>query len=254
MSPTNSHAPTNNTEAAGRPHQQVIPCHGKASSHSTRRQNGSKQPARHAGRPRACLTIDLAVSRGELTEAAWEWIAPLLPGTDERNRPWRDHRQVVSGVLWRLGTGAPWRDLPERYGPRQTVYERFARWEADRTRASLLQHVQAREDAVGAVQWTVSVDSTINRAHQHAAGARKRGPCGDEMENSPSSVADQALRRSRGGLTTKAHLAVDGRVPPLGVIVTPGNVNYLTVFDMFLDAARVPRPSSGRPRRRCHSR
>nr|WP_262506136.1 transposase [Streptomyces sp. CB00271] len=63
-------------------------------------------------------------------------IEPLLPQVDGRGRPWRDHRQVVNGVLWRLRTGAPWRDLPERYGPWQTVYERFARGEADGTWAS----------------------------------------------------------------------------------------------------------------------
>lgn len=79
-------------------------------------------------------------------------------------------------MLWRLRTGAPWRDLPERYGPWQTVYERFARWEADGTWAKLLEHVQVRDDAMGRVEWTVSVDSPINRAHQHAAGARKKGP------------------------------------------------------------------------------
>ncbi|GAA1189068.1 hypothetical protein GCM10009664_63130 [Kitasatospora gansuensis] len=67
-------------------------------------------------------------------------------------------------MLWRLRTGAPWRDLPERYGPWQTVYERFARWEADGTWARLLEHIQVRDDAVGRVEWTVSVDSTINRA------------------------------------------------------------------------------------------
>lgn len=78
-------------------------------------------------------------------------------------------------MLWRLRTGAPWRDLPERYGPWQTVYERFARWERDGTWARLLEHVQVRDDAVGAVEWTVSIDSTINRAHQHAAGAHKKG-------------------------------------------------------------------------------
>ena len=78
-------------------------------------------------------------------------------------------------MLWRLRTGAPWRDLPARYGPWQTVYERFARWETDGTWAKLLKHVQVRDDAVGTVEWTVSVDSTVNRAHQHAAGARKKG-------------------------------------------------------------------------------
>ncbi|WP_442759123.1 IS5 family transposase [Streptomyces pseudogriseolus] len=191
------------------------------------------------------------MGRGELTDAAWERIAPLLPGVDGRGRPWRDHRQVINGVLWRLRTGAPWRDLPERYGPWQTAYERFARWEADGTWARLLEQVQVRDDSVGSVQWTVSVDSTINRAHQHAAGARKKGAAaGDELEDPAHTAAAQALGRSRGGLTTKVHLACDGRGLPLAVVVTPGNVNDFTAFDAVLDALRVPRTGVGRPRRR----
>ncbi|SBV05781.1 Putative transposase of IS4/5 family (DUF4096) [Streptomyces sp. MnatMP-M77] len=78
-------------------------------------------------------------------------------------------------MLGRLRTGAPWRDLPERNGPWQTVYEWFARREADGTWAKLLEHVQVRDDAAGRVEWTVAVDSTVDRAHQHAAGAGKRG-------------------------------------------------------------------------------
>ncbi len=78
-------------------------------------------------------------------------------------------------MLWRLRVGAPWRDLPECFGPWQTVCERFARWKAGRTWARLLGEVQVRDDSVGAVKWTVSVDSTVNRAHQHAAGARNKG-------------------------------------------------------------------------------
>ncbi|MGW5679831.1 IS5 family transposase [Streptomyces sp. NPDC003860] len=187
------------------------------------------------------------VGRGELTDVAWEQIGPLLPRVDVRGRPWRDHRQVVNGVLWRLRTGAPWRDLPERYSPWQTVYERFARRETDGTWAKLLKHVQVKDDAVGAVEWTVSVDSTINRAHQHAAGARKKGPpAQDELEDPPHPAPGQALGRSRGGLTTKVHLAADGRGLPLAIVVTPGNANDSTV----LDSVRVPRLSAGRPRRR----
>ncbi|MEW1893616.1 IS5 family transposase [Streptomyces sp. NPDC085659] len=113
------------------------------------------------------------MGRGELTDATWQRISPLLPGVDGRGRPWRDHPQVINGVLWRLRTGAPWRDLPERFGPRQTIYERFSRWEVDGTWARLLEEVQVDDDWIGAVEWTVSVDSTANRAHQHAAGARK---------------------------------------------------------------------------------
>lgn len=109
---------------------------------------------------------DRAVGRGELPDAAWGRLECLVPKADGRGRPWRDHRQVINGVPWRLRTGAPWRDLPERYGPWQTAYERFARWEADGTWGRLLEAVQARDDSTGVLEWTVSVGSTINRAHQ----------------------------------------------------------------------------------------
>jgi transposase len=114
------------------------------------------------------------VGRGELTEAAWVQIAPLLPANGRRGKQWHDHRRIINGILWKLRTGAPWRDLPERYGPWQTVYDRFVRWRRDGTWDRLLAHVQTRSDAVGEVAWEVSIDSTSIRAHQHAAGARKR--------------------------------------------------------------------------------
>src|SRR3712207_8095082 len=120
------------------------------------------------------------VGRGEITEKAWEQIAPLLPENSQRGRQWQDHRKVVNGVLWKLRSGAPWRDLPERYGPWQTCYDRFVRWRRDGTWDRLLAHVQARSDAVGAVVWEVSIDSTTVRAHQHAAGARKRPAAGEK--------------------------------------------------------------------------
>jgi hypothetical protein len=100
----------------------------------------------------------------------------------------------------------------------------------------------------------VSVDSTVNRDHQHAAGARKKGePGGDEtgeLEDPRRPAARQALGRSRGGLTTKVHLAVDGCGLPLSVVLTPGSVNDSTVFEVVLEAVRVPRGGRGRPRTR----
>lgn len=113
------------------------------------------------------------VGRGELTEAAWAQLAPLLPRNGRRGTQWRDHRQVINGILWKLRTGAPWRDLPERYGSWRTCYARFVRWQADGTWDRLLAEVQTQSDAVGAVDWEVSIDSTVVRAHQHAAGAKK---------------------------------------------------------------------------------
>ena len=113
--------------------------------------------------------------RHELTDAAWATLAPLLPRDATRGERWRDHRTVVNGILWKLTTGVPWRDVPARYGPWQTLHSRLLRWQRDGTWAKLLRHVQQHSDAVGEVDWEVSVDSTIVRAHQHAAGARKGG-------------------------------------------------------------------------------
>ncbi len=118
--------------------------------------------------------------RGELTDEAWRGIEPLLPGNGRRGKQWCDHRRVIDGILWRLRTGAPWRDIPERYGPWQTCYDRFARWRRDGTWDRLLAHVQTRSDAVGEIEWVVSVDSTTARAHQHAAGARHKPSEADE--------------------------------------------------------------------------
>jgi transposase len=113
--------------------------------------------------------------RGELTDAAWARIEPLLPARGGRGRQWRDHRQVINGILWKLRTGAPWRELPERYGPWKTCHERLRVWTADSTWDRILDHVIVKDDSVGAVEWTFSIDSSSVRAHQHAAGARKKG-------------------------------------------------------------------------------
>jgi transposase len=80
---------------------------------------------------------------------------------------------VINGVLYRVRTGVQWRDLPERFGPWETVYKRHRRWSADGTWQMLLSRIQTAEDAEGRIDWDVSVDSTAVRAHQHAAGARK---------------------------------------------------------------------------------
>ena len=76
--------------------------------------------------------------------------------------------------MWKLRTGVPWRDIPERYGPGKTLHERHRRWTADGTWDRILTHVQVHSDGQP-VEWIVAVDSTHVRAHQHAAGARKRG-------------------------------------------------------------------------------
>lgn len=83
---------------------------------------------------------------------------------------------MIDGILHRVRTGVPWRDLPERFGPWKTGYERHRLWSADGTCGRLLQQVQAVADAAGGIDWGIAVDSTIVRVHQHAAGARADPP------------------------------------------------------------------------------
>ena len=115
-------------------------------------------------------------ARADLTDAQWAVLAPLLPKPIKPGRPPRwSKRQLIDGIRWRVRVGAPWRDVPARYGPWQSVYGLFRRWQRDGTWQQILTGLQARADAAGLIVWDVSVDSTIARAHQHAAGARKRG-------------------------------------------------------------------------------
>ena len=69
----------------------------------------------------------------ELSDQAFTHVQPLLPANSQRGKPWRDHRQVLGGILWKLHTGRPWRDVPTRFGPWQTCYSRLRRWQRDGT-------------------------------------------------------------------------------------------------------------------------
>ncbi|MFE2939267.1 IS5 family transposase [Streptomyces sp. NPDC059255] len=211
------------------------------------------------------------MGRGDLTDGEWERLRPFLPVSNRRCGRWRDHRQVIDGILHRVRTGVQWRDLPERFGPWKTVYERHRLWSGDGTWERLLQQVQAAADAAGEIDWDISVDSTIVRAHQHAAGARTDPPPapaskGDEVRTpGRNRVAEprrppggggaggEGLGRSRGGFTTKIHLSADGRCRPLSLIVTPGQRADCTQFKSVLEKIRVPKSGPGRPRRKPNS-
>lgn len=140
------------------------------------------------------------MGRGDLTDAEWERLRPFLPVSNGRCGRWRDHRQVIDGILHRVRTGVHWRDLPERFGPWKTVYERHRLWSADGTWERLLQQVQAAADAAGGIDWDIGVDSTVVRAHQHAAGARMSPPPvpatskGDPGEEHQDELPWQSLR------------------------------------------------------------
>ena len=137
-------------------------------------------------------------ARADLTDAQWAVLEPLLPKGKKPGRPpkW-SKRQLIDGIRWRGRVGSPWRDVPVRYGPWQTVYGLFRRWQRDGTWAAILTGLQALADEAGLITWDVSVDSTIARAHQHAAGARKKGIC---RRNHPAGlpVPSRLITRSGG--------------------------------------------------------
>jgi transposase len=114
----------------------------------------------------------VVVCRHELTDEQWQVVESLLPVSGVRGRPRVDDRRVINGIVFKAKTGVAWRDLPARYGSWKTVYTRFWRWSRDGTLAALVAQVQVIAEAARELDWEVSVDSSIVRAHQHAAGAR----------------------------------------------------------------------------------
>nr|WP_308186128.1 IS5 family transposase [Streptomyces sp. MNU76] len=191
------------------------------------------------------------MGRHDLTNAQWAKLEPLLPvGKKPGRPPVHTKRQLIDGIRWRTRAGAPWRDVPERYGPWETVYGLFRRWQRDGTWHRIFEQLQARADAEGLITWDVSVDSTIARAHQHAAGARKK----DLQIEPPGGVFtepdDHGLGRSRGGLTTKLHLAVEQAQKPMALVITAGQRGDSPQFQVVLGRIRVPRLGPGRPRTR----
>lgn len=104
-----------------------------------------------------------------ITEKQWEKIQPILPAEykPQGGRPAKDNRKMLNAILWITRTGSPWRDLPECYGPWQSVYTRFRRWEQAGIFEQILKTFSSEPDAE-----SVMIDSTIVRVHQHGAGAK----------------------------------------------------------------------------------
>jgi transposase len=159
---------------------------------------------------------------------------------------------VINGIFFRQRTGIAWRDLPMRFGNWKTVHDRHRRWSADGTWDQILRAVQADADAEGRFDWTMAgMDSTVCRAHQHAAGARKQPPRVPGHRSQPAHHRnDEGLGRSRGGLTTKIHLVGEGGRRPLAVLITPGQAGDGPWMIPVLERVRVPRPAGGRSRTR----
>ena len=124
--------------------------------------------------------------RYELTDEQWDQIKDLFPvSSSNRGRPAKSNRLMLNGMLWILFSGAAWRDLPERFGPWKTVYDRFRRWQQDGTFDKILSQLHLKMDEEGLLDWsTWFVDSTTSRAHKSAAGARKKKSNQKEQKSS----------------------------------------------------------------------
>ena len=187
--------------------------------------------------------------RHDLTDAQWEVLAPLLPEAPVRGRPRIYCLQgLVDGVRYRTRTGCPWRDVPDRYGPWWRIYALFRSWQVigvwehlERELASAVVTAQGPE----AVWDKVSVDSTVCRAHVHAADARRDSP--RTVDGEPD---DHALGVCRAGWSTKIHAAVDAGCGMLACVLSAGRAARCLMMVPVLEAIRVAHRGRGLSRRR----
>jgi transposase len=161
------------------------------------------------------------MASGDLTDAEWELVGPLLSA--ERGRRGHEDRRPLDGILWRAREGARWRAVPERYGKWNSVWRRFARWRD----LGVFEAVFAALAGSGAAEERVQMlDSKHHGPRAPARGGSQGGQQG------------QALGRSRGGFSTKLHLRCDARGLPLALVLTPGEAHGTRAFaDLVEDLA-----------------
>jgi transposase len=152
--------------------------------------------------------------RYELTDHEWVAINPMLPNKS-RGVPRVNDRRILNGIFWVLRSGAPWRDLPDNFGPYTTCYNRFVRWRQAGVWAKIMNALAGAHEP--AVQM---IDTSIVRVHQHGACISRN--------------RRQSIGRSRGGLTSKIHALVDKNGLPLRLALTPGEAHDNRLARKFL--------------------
>lgn len=168
------------------------------------------------------------MDRGDLSDAEWELIGPLLPPERGRHaRPAGDNRRYLNGMLHVLRVGCPWRDMHERYGKWNWVYVRFRRWAEQGVWDAMLQTLV---DLGLTDDWQHMIDSTTVRGHVSAVGGK-------------GGAFAQAFGRSRGGFTCKVHARCDNQDLPLGFYLTGGEASDYGGVDSLM-AMPVPKPAA----------
>jgi transposase len=155
--------------------------------------------------------IEAMLRRHELTDGQWDAIKDLLPGKEgDPGVTAKDNRLFVNAVFFIAKTGVPWRDLPERFGHWHRVFQRFNRWCKKDVFTQIFEVLRDPDLEV------LMLDSTVIRAHQHSAGQKN------------STAEQEQLGRSRGGVSTKIHVAVDGLGKPTKIFLSPGQDHDVT--------------------------
>jgi transposase len=149
--------------------------------------------------------------RHELTDEQWNAITNLLPGKEgDPGVTAKDNRLFMNAIFFVAKTGIPWRDLPERFGHWHNVFQRFNRWCKKGVFTRIFEVLRDPDLEV------LMLDSTVIRAHQHSAGQKN------------STAEQEQLGRSRGGVSTKIHVAVDGLGKPTRIFLSPGQDHDVT--------------------------
>ncbi len=155
------------------------------------------------------------MKRHELTDEQWALVEPQLPlSTARTGRPPRDRRTLLNGIFWILCTGAPWRDLPERFGPWQTVYDHFRKWRKGGIFARIIEVLQIKLDQRGLIDWELwCVDGANVRGSRAAAGADKKVSSGTPTSRPITrwAAAEAGLDRSSTWLLTARELRLPSR-------------------------------------------
>src|SRR5881394_3000649 len=179
--------------------------------------------------------------RHDLTDEEWARLEPLLPGHPRQGHRWNDHRLVIDGIFFRARTGCPWRDLPGHFGNWKTVYNRHRRWSGDGTWEMILDRLRAGCDEAQGAGWTVAADATVVRAHQHAAGARRKPPADvDPARLAAAALSTPVRPRSAGGLRSRETLG----------LTRGGHRHDSLALVPLMGQLKIARRCAGRPRTR----
>jgi transposase len=168
------------------------------------------------------------IMRYELNGHEWAAIKPMLPNRP-RGVPRVSDRRVLNGIIWVFRSGAPWRDLPQGFGPYTTCYNRFVRWRRAGVRSRIIDALAGAHDA--AVQM---IDTSIVRVHQHVACITRN--------------RRQSMGQSRGGLTGKNHAVVDANGLPIRLALTAGETHDNRLAGKLPFSLEVGNNAAGRPR------